>query len=767
MVCIGRFPVKILDDTRFGLADMNILDKLRPAQDAQWDQIRVESCLRGTRVMELGGIRRWIDCETERRIYMLGGLVGTGKTAIARSVSELACSHGILGASYFCSRESNKRSDIQSIFPTIAFQLAFFCRRFRADVIMAIRKSPSIVRTTPDKQLEGLIVKPIQRIFESTLASAKNELGFCQSLPDREFGPLIEKPLRDLILSLENSLAKLEGDSLPLSSIVEPINGIITSIAHRPKVDHWLTDEQFMELVVEPIRKIIMSIHRLTCDRPVSDERFQESILNSIRIKIMSLKDTLGLGYSLSDTQLKQLVLEPLQDLVISIEDRLSDSEVHGEKKVKKKEVESIVQCMKKIITSRKGNLDFALDGQIRDLISQNIGPFSGPVVVVIDALDECKDSAASETLLLALASHIPSIPFLKVFATSRPELSNRLALEDPAVKLLSKVSSLHQVDRGRVDQDIRLLLDTRLAKIADKRRRDKVKLPEHWPPRDLMEKLVEKSSGLFIVAITICKYLESPGDLVQRLELIANDRTTFSEGLLAIDKLYQHIIKAAFRRFLDKKLISRCHSVVGTIVLLFDPLPLRELAQMLGVTSSHIRELLSDLHSVLVIPSNDEGIIHTFHASFHDFLTDMGRCGRLVHVQPTRQHQEITRHLLQCMIQGLKRNICRLDVLRLNSEVADLAGRRGKYIGGLLAYACRYLAEHLQHVAPTERNAQNLVQELDQLIQTKLLYWIEVLSLLGDVNLAEKSFRMVKEWCSVCFGESSPLDKYLRIVIP
>jgi len=309
------------------------------------------------------------------------------------------------------------------------------------------------------------------------------------------------------------------------------------------------------------------------------------------------------------------------------------------------------------------------------------------------------------------------------------------------------------------------------LATIATKRRRDSSKLPNLWPPEDFLDKLVEKSSGLFIFAFTICRYLESPGDLQEQLEFIANLNTNVEEGRLGIDELYQKVIDAAISNFVDKRLVSQCGLVVAAVVLLFDPVSLVDLAGMLGIDSDCIRGVLRDLHSVLVVPSSDKGIIHTFHASFHDFLIDRTRYAGQIYVDPAQRHMDITVCLLQRMMEGLKKNICQLDGFELNTEVQDLYKRKDKFISQPLAYACRYWAEHLSHVPPTEGGKEGLIGLLDELIKTKLLYWIELLSLLGETKLADTSLARVRAWFSVrgsqCENKSVILTEPSGFTIP
>jgi hypothetical protein len=107
---------------------------------APWDYVRADECLDGTRIAILDGIKAWISSRDNepRSVYWLNGLAGTGKTTIAKSVAHFAADEGLLGASFFCSRNVTDQSDIKLIFPTLAFQLSELFPKFRAELIAII-----------------------------------------------------------------------------------------------------------------------------------------------------------------------------------------------------------------------------------------------------------------------------------------------------------------------------------------------------------------------------------------------------------------------------------------------------------------------------------------------------------------------------------------------------------------------------------------------------------------------------------------------------
>ena len=80
--------------------------------------------MKGTRRDVLLQLENWLNDEQDKRVFWLNGLAGTGKSTIAQTFAETTFADGMLGASFFCSRYYEDRSNLQTIFPTTAFQLA-------------------------------------------------------------------------------------------------------------------------------------------------------------------------------------------------------------------------------------------------------------------------------------------------------------------------------------------------------------------------------------------------------------------------------------------------------------------------------------------------------------------------------------------------------------------------------------------------------------------------------------------------------------------
>ena len=128
-----------------------------------------QGCLRGTRVDVLLQLEHWLKDEQDHFVFWLNGLAGTGKSTIAQTFAEVSFADGNLGASFFCSRGFEDRSNLQTIFPTLAFQLAYRYSLFREQLLQVLRANRSIGQESLCSQIEKVIVGPLKATRIQTL----------------------------------------------------------------------------------------------------------------------------------------------------------------------------------------------------------------------------------------------------------------------------------------------------------------------------------------------------------------------------------------------------------------------------------------------------------------------------------------------------------------------------------------------------------------------------------------------------------------------
>jgi len=228
-------------------------------------------------------------------------------------------------------------------------------------------------------------------------------------------------------------------------------------------------------------------------------------------------------------------------------------------------------------------------------LCSQLEKAIVGPLVatdistlIIIDALDECKDDEPASAILSMLSRYVAQIPKGKFFITGRPEPRIRSGFRLESLQPLTEVFRLHDVERSSVDGDIKLFFRTRLAEIA--KTRSDYDLTQDWPSPSDVDVLCDKAAGFFIYASTVVKFVasENTTPTEQLDQIISLPNSTADEGRSGIDLLYTRVLEQAVGGVNadNKKVHSRFRTTVGAVVLLLNPLSVRALSDLLKVST-------------------------------------------------------------------------------------------------------------------------------------------------------------------------------------
>ena len=500
-----------------------------------------QGCMKGTRRDVLFQLEQWLKDEGDKRVFWLNGLAGTGKSTIAQTFAEMCFADGNLGASFFCSRDFEERSNLRSIFPTLSFQLALQYPHFRQELLLILTKNPAVGKESLCSQMEKLIVGPFRAM--------------------------------------------------------------------------------------------------------------------------------------------------------------------------------------------------------------------KTPTLIVIDALDECQDKEPASALLSVLSRYVDDIPQVKFLITGRPEPRIRSGFRLESLRPHTEVFKLHEVEPTSVNSDIKLFLKARFADIA--KHRSDCSLGEDWPSPHNIDILCKKAAGFFIFASTVIKFVSSchhPPD--ERLALIVSlPLDTSHEAKFGIDPLYTQVLSQAFQDvgFHDHELYSHIKSVVGAVLLIFHPLSIKTLSDLLinCGTPTRMTSSLRTLHSLLLVPESIDNPIRIFHKSFPDFLTDPGRCtDSRFFIDPPVCHNEILLSCLNLMSKRLKRNICSLDDQAALSEIKDLPTQKAVHIGDALEYACCFWTKHLAKVSSSSSGVEEACRAISTFFETGFLFWIEVLVLMGKLDIGIYALNDIQQWC-------------------
>ena len=272
----------------------------------------------------------------------------------------------------------------------------------------------------------------------------------------------------------------------------------------------------------------------------------------------------------------------------------------------------------------------------------------------------------------------------------------------------------------------------------------------EDWPSSHDIGALCEKAAGLFIYASTVIKFVASRHHTpTARLDPITSlPHSTTHEGKSGIDQLYTQVLKQAFCNVGsdEEKLCSCFRTVVGTVLLVFNPLSMEVLSTLLKI--SNISSTLCFLHSLLLVPDSKADPVWAFPKSFPDFLTDQGQCkDERFFINPSVHHQAILLSCLSLMGEMLKRNICGLDDHAILTEVEDLSAYQEKHIGKALEYSCQFWAKHLTEVPSSGHDVEEVHKAIDKFFTTHLLFWAEVLAIMGCLGVSVYIINNIRQW--------------------
>ncbi|PCH40838.1 hypothetical protein WOLCODRAFT_162585 [Wolfiporia cocos MD-104 SS10] len=371
------------------------------------------------------------------------------------------------------------------------------------------------------------------------------------------------------------------------------------------------------------------------------------------------------------------------------------------------------------------------------------------PVVMIIDALDECTELALERIprMLYLFLQALKDLHFpLRLLLTTRPELHIEQVFRTTSFAKASKPFRLQDIPRTNADEDIRRYLTTHLPTIPKADRLLAVR-------PNVISSLTSRAEGLFIYAATMLRLLRKfPDRLIELTDShLADPESGRAVKLAELDKLYLTVLEAALdAEFLDILDNSRplVKSILGIVALLQDHISPETIKSLLGISIGDTRSITDRVASVVYSDPNDHAPIRPLHASFPQFLIDDKRCtNRDFYINPLVYHNQFALICLQLLHadSGFQRNILQLsDPTMSKSKINDLHDRVQRYIPPHLQYACTHWATHLEGAERTASLSEVLVLFSTQ----KLLVWLEALSFLGKLDVAVKALAKASKWC-------------------
>src|ERR1700734_1059451 len=279
------------------------------------------------------------------------------------------------------------------------------------------------------------------------------------------------------------------------------------------------------------------------------------------------------------------------------------------------------------------------------------------------------------------------------------------------------------------------------------------------WPNKDWCRMLLKASDGLFQWASTACRAIKDGEGGVWPTELL----TRFCSLTRGLDGLYSEVLSRSFNPN-DAIAMSRFKSIMGRILVVKEPLSVSAHSDMCcGSNDAELVRLVTQsMGSLLSGVNQDNAPVRALHVSFFEFLADENR-SKSYYVDASQQNRILTLSTFRVMKRELRFNICSLETSHLrNTDVPDLTTRVENTILPRLSYGCRFWAGHL---IATAYDA-TILYELQDFLHHRLLYWLEVLSLIKNINVASGMLLSLQEWNQVSTAYSFH-RKSMNYVIP
>ncbi|KAE9391068.1 hypothetical protein BT96DRAFT_1024263 [Gymnopus androsaceus JB14] len=334
--------------------------------------------------------------------------------------------------------------------------------------------------------------------------------------------------------------------------------------------------------------------------------------------------------------------------------------------------------------------------------------------VLVIDALDECEDVDAIQTVLSILRAMVSQFySHIHVFISCRPEYYIQQEFEKTLNKHLLK---LHDVENEVVQKDIQLYLQR--------------SLHDKSVSKTDVQYLSDQAGKFFIYAFTQVQYLtRAPGAIAFKSRL----RDLLENKFIAksIDGLYNLLLTKAIEG-MEPNEKQDAKYLVNLIVSLSDPLSQQTLSELWKPCD------VAPFTSVLNIPESQKAPIHIFHASFPDFILNQNRCHEEFYCNADEIHEIMSLGCIKCMNKNLKYNICNMQI---DEDVSTFSVAQ---ISSSLQYSCKHWIFHLTKckVISTE-----LMTELKKFAVHVFFFWMEALCILQSIENAIPGLKAVSTW--------------------
>ncbi|KDQ13032.1 hypothetical protein BOTBODRAFT_175902 [Botryobasidium botryosum FD-172 SS1] len=331
-----------------------------------------------------------------------------------------------------------------------------------------------------------------------------------------------------------------------------------------------------------------------------------------------------------------------------------------------------------------------------------------GPILVIIDAFDECGNAETRSTLLSVLAEESKNLPScIRILLTSRPTPDIERALSKQ-----SHVKRHNLYVTAENSGDVELFLRHSVTRIVEEQ--DVPVLAPDWPGEGALLELVRRAGGLFIRAQTAVRYIRETHDPAAHLNVLLGMDTS-DDDFHPLALLYSTALMSV-GNWEDKTFPPVFRKILGAILVAKTPLTPAAMDTILCTPSNQSRQIVSYYGAVLL--TEPDGTIHTIHPSFYDTLTDRSHAGEKWFIDTGLHNRDMAFRCIDLLDRDLKENICGLvhSTEPFSATLADATG-----------YACAFW---ILHVSAVTDDTPALGDHVYKFLCRHLLHWLEAMSI-------------------------------------
>ncbi|KUJ24617.1 putative G-protein beta WD 40 repeat-containing protein [Mollisia scopiformis] len=342
-------------------------------------------------------------------------------------------------------------------------------------------------------------------------------------------------------------------------------------------------------------------------------------------------------------------------------------------------------------------------------------------VYVIVDALDECQDDGMADLLKLIVRTGLDQPSKIKWLLTSRP-------LDSAEQELLTgsdQVGVSLELNQKHLSEAVKIYIASKAIEL-DRRNHYGLALRQR-----VETELAAKAEDTYLWVSLVCK----------RLESMSNDKA------LATIQDFPPGLPAFYRRISDQlnegesAVVKGCMRLLKAMMLAYRPLNVEEVASVTGLSDELVAiEAWVDRCASFVKRRGTD--IEFVHQSARDYLA--GKDGQsILDSYEHYRHGEMALSCLSHLSQRLKPNL--VDLPRPDST-KELVKRNG--LVASVDYAATFWVQHLEGAKRTTliRNALTEQGKVSIFLCTKLLEWLECLSLLDKLPRAIEAFKTLTD---------------------